>query len=106
MQALMFLGLATYMGLSVERIETLRKTPVMPDGADTGKITNYDIEFQNIDFSYNHVPVIKQLNLKIPSHKTHCSSWPFGFGENNFDTIDCPFLGRGQRRNPAEWKKY
>ena len=92
MQALMFLGLATYMGLSVERIEALRKTPIMPDGIDKEKISNFDIEFKDVDFSYNNVPVVKQLNLKIPSHKL-TALVGFGFGENNAHTVDCPFLG-------------
>lgn len=79
------------MGLSVERIEALRKTPIMSDGSDTGKITNFDIEFKGVDFSYNNVPVVKQLNLKIPSHKLTALVGPSGSGKTTLTRLIARF---------------
>ncbi len=90
-QALMFLGLGTYMGLSVERIEALRRTPVMPDGPDTGRIDNYDIEFRDVDFSYNDVPVVRGLNLRIPSHKLTALVGPSGSGKTTLTRLIARF---------------
>lgn len=109
MQALMFLGLATYMGLSVERIEALRKTPIMSDGSDTGKITNFDIEFKGVDFSYNNVPVVKQLNLKIPSHKLTALVGPSGSGKTTLTRLIARFwdVDKGEiRLNGKNIKDY
>lgn len=91
MQALMFLGLATYMGLSVERIEALRRTPVMRDGAYRGKIRSYDIEFREVDFSYNDVRIIKGLNLHIPSHKLTALVGPSGSGKTTVTRLIARF---------------
>ena len=79
----------------------------MPDGADTGKITNYDIEFQNIDFSYNHVPVIKQLNLKIPSHKLTALVGPSGSGKTTLTRLIARFwdVDKGEIRLNGELRE-
>ncbi|RYY50148.1 MAG: ABC transporter ATP-binding protein [Chitinophagaceae bacterium] len=58
---------------SIERIEKLIQTPVsikdLPD-AKTLSTFEHSIEFKNVSFSYEDVPVLKNINLNIPKGKT------------------------------------
>ncbi len=66
MQALMFMAESSYFEISVNRIERLRKTPILEGNNPEIKPESYNIEFRNVSFRYNDVDVLKNVSLEIP----------------------------------------
>lgn len=96
--ALMFLGELSYMQLGVERVEELRKAPFLPEGDPKNSFDNYDIEFNDVHFSYNEAQVINGLNVKIPSHKLTALVGPSGSGKTTVTRLIARFwdVDRGE----------
>lgn len=57
---------------AIERVEELLNTPVKVEDKGTKKLEYFEngIEFKNVSFSYNDIPVLKNINLVIPKGKT------------------------------------
>ncbi len=57
---------------AIERIEDLLTTPVRVEDSGSKKLHSFDhaIEFRNVSFAYGDTPVLKNINLTIPSGKT------------------------------------
>ncbi|ACC98435.1 ABC-type multidrug transport system [Elusimicrobium minutum Pei191] len=91
LQSLIFIGLITYMNLGVERMETLRKTPPIKEGKNNEKIKNFDIEFEDITFSYHNKQVIKNLSAKINSHALTAFVGPSGSGKTTLTRLIARF---------------
>jgi len=89
-QALMFIGELNYMQLGVERIETLRKSPLLPEGNEKMPY-KFDIEFDKVDFSYNSVKVLNQFTAKIPSHSFTALVGPSGSGKTTVTRLIARF---------------
>lgn len=89
-QALMFIGELNYMQLGVDRIETLRKSPLLPEGNEKMR-EKFDIEFDKVDFSYNSVKVLNQFTAKIPSHSFTALVGPSGSGKTTVTRLIARF---------------
>ena len=64
--ALAFIAIINYMKLGAERINTLCKTPVLPEGT-IERTPAPTIEFRHVTFSYNaNIPVLRDVSLTIP----------------------------------------
>ena len=53
------------------------------DGKDV-KLTNYDIEFRNVDFGYDSRQVLKDVSFKIPEKTSTAIIGPSGSGKSTF----------------------
>ena len=91
MHALMFLGEMNYMQLGVERVEELRKAPLLPEGSPSETFDSYDIEFRNVHFSYNNAQVIDGLSVKIPQRKLTALVGPSGSGKTTVTRLIARF---------------
>ncbi|MFT3739348.1 MAG: ABC transporter ATP-binding protein [Breznakibacter sp.] len=89
-QALMFLGELNYMQLGVERIEDLRRTPLLPEGNDT-MAENYDIEFRQVNFSYHNTRVLDGFSVKIPCRSFTALVGPSGSGKTTVTRLIARF---------------
>lgn len=89
--ALMFLGELNYMQLGVERIEDLRKAPLLPEGDANASFDNFDIEFKDVHFRYKDAPIINGLNVSIPSHKLTALVGPSGSGKTTLTRLIARF---------------
>jgi ATP-binding cassette subfamily B protein len=89
-QALMFMGELNYMQLGVDRIEALRKSPLLPEGNEKMP-KKFDIEFDKVDFSYNSVKVLNQFTAKIPSHSFTALVGPSGSGKTTVTRLIARF---------------
>jgi ATP-binding cassette subfamily B protein len=69
LQAMLFMGELSYMELGVERVESLRKSPLLAEGRREERFEGFDIDFRDVSFRYNNVQVINRLNLHIPARR-------------------------------------
>jgi ATP-binding cassette, subfamily B, bacterial IrtB/YbtQ len=88
--ALMFLGELNYMQLGVERIEALRKSPLLPEG-NQALPDRYDIEFNHVNFSYNRVPVLNDFSVRLPTHSFTALVGPSGSGKTTVTRLIARF---------------
>lgn len=91
LQALMFLGELNYMQLGVERIEDLRKAPMLPEGDPGQDFDHFNIEFREVYFSYNDARVINGLSAKIPAGKLTALVGPSGSGKTTLTRLIARF---------------
>lgn len=90
-QALMFLGEFNYYQLGVERLENLRKTPVLVGTAPEVKPKRFDIEFENVRFRYHDTDVLKDVNLTIPERSLAAFVGPSGSGKTTMTRLIARF---------------
>ena len=57
---------------AIDRIETILNTETVEDIAGSEAIQNFEgtLEFKNVSFSYQDVPILKNINLVVPKGKT------------------------------------
>jgi ATP-binding cassette subfamily B protein len=91
LQAMMFLGEMTYMELGIERIENLRKTPLLKEGSKDEMFDDFSIEFKDVSFKYNDVQVINGLNLHIPANRLTALVGPSGSGKTTLTRLIARF---------------
>lgn len=79
------------MKASMDSINAIEETPVMDiDGRDR-QPENYNIEFQDVDFSYDKRRVLKKVNLKIPEKRTTAIVGPSGSGKTTMINLIARF---------------
>jgi len=94
--ALMFMAEMNYMQLGVERIEALRNTPLLPQEEPGNLPEQFDIEFKNVHFKYNNIPVINNLNTIIPAKKLTALVGPSGSGKTTLTRLIARFWDADQ----------
>lgn len=89
--ALTFIALINYMKLGAERIDTLCKTPVLPEGT-VEEVANSEIEFRHVDFGYNaEIPVLRDVSLVIPEKGLTAFVGPSGSGKTTLTRLIARF---------------
>ncbi|MDB1094211.1 ABC transporter ATP-binding protein [Phocaeicola vulgatus] len=89
--AMTFIALINYMKLSAERIDALCNTPVLPEGT-IEEVTGSEIEFRNVDFSYNEdIPVLRDVSLVIPEKRLTALVGPSGSGKTTLTRLIARF---------------
>ncbi len=89
--ALTFIAMINYMKLGAERIDTLCKTPVLPEGT-IKKVANSEIEFRHVNFSYNAgIPVLQDISLVIPEKGLTAFVGPSGSGKTTLTRLIARF---------------
>lgn len=84
-----------YLQLSTKRMRTLITTPVM-EGDTEREIKNYNIDFENVTFSYNEVDsaedaAIKNMTLSIPANGITALVGPSGCGKSTVSKLIARF---------------
>lgn len=90
-QALVFLGELNYFQLGVERIETLRKTPLLTGTSPELKPKRFDIEFDRVGFRYHDTDVLKDVSLTIPERSLVAFVGPSGSGKTTMTRLIARF---------------
>ncbi|WNY29249.1 Putative multidrug export ATP-binding/permease protein [Methanimicrococcus stummii] len=75
---------------SLKRLAALRNEPLM-DGSKSVQIQKYDIQFQNVAFSYNKENAIKGITLTIPEGKVTALVGPSGSGKSTVSKLIARF---------------
>jgi ATP-binding cassette subfamily B protein len=91
MQALMFAGELSYYGLGAQRIEDLRKTPILSGGNSAHEPERFDIEFKNATFRYHNQDVLKNITLTIPERSLTAFVGPSGSGKTTMTRLIARF---------------
>ena len=89
--AMTFMAEMNYMKLGADRIDTLIKTPFLPEGTITEKQNIESIEFNNVHFSYNNIEVLKGLSLKIKANTLTALVGPSGSGKTTLTRLIARF---------------
>lgn len=90
-QVFMFLGELNYFNLSVQRIENLRKTPVLTGTDPDVKPERYDIEFEDVTFRYHDTDVLKNVSITIPERSLVAFVGPSGSGKTTMTRLIARF---------------
>ena len=70
-----------YMLVSIDRMKSLQNEPIM-EGRDDVTFTNYNINIDQINFSYNQTSVINNVSCAIPEGKMTALVGPSGSGKS------------------------
>jgi ATP-binding cassette subfamily B protein len=90
-QVFMFAAELSYYALSVQRIEDLRKTPIL-SGIDAHlEPKGFNIEFKNISFRYHSTDVLKDITVSIPERSFTALVGPSGSGKTTFTRLIARF---------------
>lgn len=92
-QALVFLGELNYQQIGVERLENLRKTPVLSGTHPRIKPERFDIEFRNVRFRYHDhgTDVLKNISIVIPERSLNAFVGPSGSGKTTMTRLIARF---------------
>ena len=90
-QVLMFAAELKYFGLSVQRIEDLRKTPILSGIDDRLEPKGFNIEFKNVSFRYHSTDVLKDIDITIPERSFTALVGPSGSGKTTFTRLIARF---------------
>jgi len=90
-QALMFMAEMNYFSLSVERIEELRKTPILAGTSPECRPEGYDIEFRDVSFRYNDIEVVKRATFSMPEKSLTALVGPSGSGKTTMTRLIARF---------------
>lgn len=89
--ALAFIAEINYMKLGAERIDSLCKTPVLPEGR-VEEVVNSQIEFRHVKFGYNaDIPVLRDVSIKIPEKGLTAFVGPSGSGKTTLTRLIARF---------------
>lgn len=91
LQVYLFLAEINYYNMSVNRIEELRKTPIMTGSNPDIKPTSHDIEFDNVTFRYHDTDVLKNVSVKIPEKSLVAIVGPSGSGKTTMTRLIARF---------------
>ena len=90
-QALVFLGELHYYQIGVERLEDLRKTPVITGTDPHIRRKCFDVAFRNVSFRYNDVDVLKNISVTIPERSLIAFVGPSGSGKTTMTRLIARF---------------
>ena len=90
LHAMTFMAEMNYMKLAADRIEKLRKTPLLETNRDE-ELANTNIEFKNVHFSYKDTKVIKGISLQIPQQSLTALVGPSGSGKTTLTRLIARF---------------
>lgn len=88
--ALVFYAEMRYMAVGVGHLSELFKMPHQPEGEEC-TVEGHDIEFRNVHFRYNSVPVLKGISLRIPERKLTALVGPSGSGKTTLTRLIARF---------------
>ncbi|MFZ7137788.1 MAG: ABC transporter ATP-binding protein [archaeon] len=91
LQALIFVGEINYFQLSVDRIEDLRKTPVLKGTNPELKPENYNVQFDNVTFRYHDTNVLNNVTVTIPEASFVALVGPSGSGKTTMTRLIARF---------------
>lgn len=81
-----------YLVVAGRKVQSIfEEKPLGGEGSMKG-IKNYDIQFKNVDFSYNNHKVLKNINLKIPEKSLTAFVGPSGSGKTTMTNLIARFF--------------
>jgi len=90
-QVLIFTAELKYFGLSAQRIEDLRKTPILSGIDDSLEPEGFNIEFKDVSFRYHSTDVLKDINVAIPERSFTALVGPSGSGKTTMTRLIARF---------------
>lgn len=76
---------------SMDKIEKVQKTPLIDEKGNDITPKNYDIEFKNVDFSYDSRKILDNISLKIKENTTIAIVGPSGGGKSTMCNLIARF---------------
>lgn len=91
MNGLIFFVESSYMALGIKRIEELRASPLLTEGNEANEFKDYNIQFEDVSFSYKNAKVINNLSITIPEQKLTALVGPSGSGKTTLTRLIARF---------------
>jgi ATP-binding cassette subfamily B protein len=90
LHAMTFMAEMNYMKLASDRVENLRKTPLLETNREE-EVPNANIEFKNTHFAYKDIKVIQGISLQIPEQSLTALVGPSGSGKTTLTRLIARF---------------
>lgn len=90
-QAYVFMADLNYFQLSVNRIESLRETPILAGSNPGIKPNRFNIDFNDVSFHYLEADVLQNINVSIPEHTLTAFVGPSGSGKTTMTRLIARF---------------
>lgn len=85
------MGEMRYMNLAADRIVATLETKLLPEPSLDKKFDRFDIEFENVNFKYQDVNVIKNISFHIPERSITALVGPSGSGKTTITNLIARF---------------
>lgn len=84
-------GVLRLIDSSMDKIQAVEEIPLMDEGGKDIKSINYNIEFQNVSFSYDKRKILDNINFTIPENSTVAIVGPSGGGKSTICNLIARF---------------
>ena len=79
------------MDVSLERVIEIFNQPQLPEPTESYQLNSFDIEFKNVDFSYENLNVLQSINFQIPQNTVTALVGPSGSGKTTITNLIARF---------------
>lgn len=80
---------------AIDSVDFVNEIPDMKEGTDHDLIKNHDIAFENVSFSYDHRPILKDVSCQIKENTMTAVVGPSGSGKTTFCNLIARFWDVG-----------
>ena len=96
-----------YLKLATDKLINVHNEKEISYELEKVTLPNYDIKFQNVNFSYEKdTPILKNITFEAKQGTKICPSWLVRLWKNNCYQPYCKILGLPVWRNYHWWNKY
>ena len=75
------------MDVALERVIEIFKEPQLPEPTESYQLNSFDIEFKNVDFSYENFNVLQSINFQVPQSTVTALVGPSGSGKTTITNL-------------------
>lgn len=84
-------GMMRLADAALARVNEILDVKPLPEPAHNKKLNKFDIEFDNVSFSYEHAPVLQSVSFKIPERSITALVGPSGCGKTTITNLIARF---------------
>ncbi|BAY84421.1 ABC transporter HlyB/MsbA family protein [Calothrix parasitica NIES-267] len=84
-------GMTRMMDVALERVIDILKEPQLPEPTESHQLSSFDIEFKNVDFSYEEFNVLQSINFQVPQNTVTALVGPSGSGKTTITNLIARF---------------
>ncbi|MBW4677715.1 MAG: ABC transporter ATP-binding protein/permease [Desmonostoc geniculatum HA4340-LM1] len=84
-------GMTRMMDVALERVIATLKEQPLTEPTEEQHLKSFDIEFRNVSFSYEKVPVLQSLNFQVPQKSVTALVGPSGSGKTTITNLIARF---------------
>lgn len=84
-------SMTRFMDVALERVIEIFNQPQLPEPNESYQLNSFDIEFKNVDFSYEKLNVLQSINFQVPQNTVTALVGPSGSGKTTITNLIARF---------------